>query len=124
MRHAPGGIRELAARFWSKVDQAAGPDGCWHWKGATNSWGYGYFRVGRHMLRAHRVAYTLTHGGITAGLYVLHSCDIRGCCNPAHLREGTQAENVKEEWDRYRKPARELTLLACTLALDSGHTTC
>lgn len=31
---------------------------------------------------------------------VLHSCDNEWCINPAHLRLGTQAENVKEAWER------------------------
>ena len=31
---------------------------------------------------------------------MLHSCDNRVCCNPAHLRWGTQAENNREAWER------------------------
>lgn len=63
------------------------------------------------MYRAHRVAYILTKGDIPDGLLILHSCGNRRCCNPAHLRQGTQSENVKQEWDQYRKPARALGLL-------------
>ena len=101
---------EYADRFWAKVLRSAA-DACWPWIGALNGWGYGYFRIGDMLYRAHRVAYTLTKGAIPEEALILHSRDNRRCCNPAHLRAGTQSENVKHEWDRYRKPAQALGLL-------------
>lgn len=119
----------LADRFWSKVDRSGGPDACWFWKAGVNNWGYGYFRIGKRMERAHRVAFVLGDplaverpGGpvpprdIPDGLYVLHGCDIRGCCNPKCLRAGTQADNVKDEYARFRRPPRELTLAFLAMA--------
>lgn len=108
------------ARFWAKVDQhgplGLGVDGtwspCWLWtgaikrsapaKGAGDNGGYGHFRVGDRILRAHKVAWALLRGAIGAGLYLLHSCDRRACVNPDHLRAGTHDENMAERSARHR----------------------
>lgn len=81
-------------RFWSKVD-IRGPDECWLWLASTNNKGYGQFRFEGTMRYAHRVAWKLTHGSFPAQ-HLLHSCDNPLCCNPAHLREGSQAENMAD----------------------------
>jgi DNA-binding XRE family transcriptional regulator len=52
---------------------------------------------------AHRVAYEFGVGPIPDGLFVLHECDNPKCCNPAHLRVGTQAENIRQCVERGRK---------------------
>ncbi len=37
--------------------------------------------------------------------FILHSCDNRRCCNPAHMRVGTYTENQKEAYARKRRKA-------------------
>lgn len=53
---------------------------------------------------AHRLAYALHSGRALAGLLVLHGCDVRACCNPAHLGIGTHAENLEQARQRGRAP--------------------
>jgi uncharacterized protein (DUF433 family) len=110
----PASPRSLAERFWSKVDKA-GEDECWLWTASLNHYGYGQIQMlgplGRRPTQASRVAYTLTHGPIPEGGWVLHSCDTPACCNPAHLRLGTPKENSQDMVNRGRaaKPGARIT---------------
>jgi hypothetical protein len=82
-------------RFWSKVDKR-GPDECWPWVGGVDGRGYGRSRYnGSGRTTAHRIAWQLANGR-DALLFVLHRCDNPVCCNPAHLWEGTQSENMRD----------------------------
>lgn len=95
----PGSRGTDEERFWRKVIRGSG-DECWGWSGGTTNDGYGYLTLGReHSHRkmvAHRFSYELANGPIPDGLLVLHSCDNPPCCNPDHLRLGTQSDNMFE----------------------------
>lgn len=98
-------MKTLEERFWPKVDQSAGPDGCWPWIAATNERGYGVMRpVGQRSgptVKAHRVSAELAGMDID-GRFVLHACDTPACVNPAHLRVGDHAENMRDMSGRDR----------------------
>lgn len=98
-------VRSLTERFWEKVDKR-GPGVCWLWQAALNDHGYGVIRPsGKRTgpaLKAHRVSAELA-GIPIEGLMVLHSCDTPACVNPAHLRAGTNLENVDDKVSRNRQ---------------------
>lgn len=83
-------------RFWSKIAITANPDKCWEWQSSKNDQDYGRFLFNRKSRAAHRIAWELTYGEIPDGLSVLHKCDNRKCCNPAHLFLGTHLDNMRD----------------------------
>lgn len=78
--------------------------GCWIWMRGLDYGGYGIVNIpGKNKsIRAHRASYKEFNGNIPDKLHVLHSCDIRCCCNPSHLRLGTNAENMNDKCKKGR----------------------
>ena len=60
-------------------------NGCWIWQKSSGSHGYGQIATGGHRIEtAHRVSCEVFHGESDAQ-DVIHSCDVKLCCNPSHL---------------------------------------
>jgi hypothetical protein len=107
--------RQTPESFLARVNQ--GPvDSCWDWAGSCNSTGYGSISWNGRVVVAHRVAYHLANREIDLltgfrepgrakqyGEFVLHQCDNKRCCNPAHLRLGTMQQNQMEAYARRRR---------------------
>lgn len=89
------------ADFWSNVG-VLGSNECWVWQGRTNETGYGQFEWEGKAVRAHRLAYELVRGEIPDSMVVMHVCDNPACCNPAHLKLGTQADNMHDMIEKGR----------------------
>lgn len=85
-------------RFWNRVSVGRA-DECWEYVGETNNHGYGRFctYVGQRRVRhfAHRYILDLL-GLLNPELIVMHACDNPPCCNPAHLSQGTQLDNMRD----------------------------
>ena len=95
--------KQTPESFWLKVDIKA-PTECWLWTGAKLPKGYGRIKYGGKDRLVHRLAAYL-HSIIPtleAESLVLHSCDTPLCCNPAHLRAGTQTDNMRDMLERAR----------------------
>ncbi len=109
---------EQAERFWLKVARG-GVDECWLWTGGLDKDGYGKFAITlpwdgernpQKHVRAHRLAFILARGWTK--LIVRHDCDTPACCNPACLRDGTQADNRRDCIERGRHPRGEASARA------------
>jgi len=95
--------------FQTKYEELTPTDrtGCIEWKGAR-SLGYGIVRRHGTNLRVHRLTLERALGRpLRDGMYALHSCNNPPCCNPDHLREGTNQDNVDDKLRADRQPRGE-----------------
>ena len=90
--------------------------GCHIWTGAVQTYPPGHRRHGKHgygvvwtgsgYRGAHRYAWQLDRGAIPRGMNVLHTCDTPECVNVAHLRLGTQSDNMRDAYEKGRLVGR------------------
>lgn len=81
-------------------------NGCLEWQMAKIK-GYGYVQYKGKNYGAHRLAAIFAFGDPEPGMYALHSCDNKPCCNPNHLRWGTHMDNVRDAMKRQQKSQGE-----------------
>lgn len=96
-------------RFLGYVKKDVDDQGCWIWTGKNiKKDGYGRIMLNGKEIGAHRASYELFKGHIPKNYLVLHSCHIRLCVNPDHLRYGTVKDNAKDMMNasRQRKGSR------------------
>ncbi len=92
----------MAERFWPKVEKS---EGCWLWRGSTNSDGYGTIKGnGSRVIKATHASWEIHYGPLHPGNFVLHSCDNPPCVNPDHLFEGTHLDNMADMVAKGRIP--------------------
>ncbi len=88
---------EQEERFWAKVDVHQ-PAGCWEWIGAHDQKGYGMFKIGQSMYRAHRVSSRELIGIAPVDLEADHLCRNTRCVNPDHIQFVTRSENIRTSY--------------------------
>tara|TARA_R110000868_G_scaffold388784_1_gene657861 strand:- start:262 stop:735 length:474 start_codon:yes stop_codon:yes gene_type:complete len=91
--------KEQIDYFWARVDQSGGNDACWNWTGYCFEGGYGQVKFKRKHYSSHVLALTLSAGPKPADKpMACHNCkQNKICCNPAHLRWDTQAQNIQDK---------------------------
>jgi hypothetical protein len=106
-----GRVSHSPEDVWKWIDVRAAND-CWNWLGVKTPKGYGEFCMEYKKYRAHRVVYSMFNPSMDFRLsafnknsrLVLHKCDNPSCCNPSHLFEGTQRENILDRDSKGRRP--------------------
>ena len=98
-------LNSIQERFWQKVDlngpippYAPGLGSCWMWTaciGTGTKGGYGQFRVGLQIKKAHRLSYEWLNGPIPEELELDHLCRVRSCVRPSHLEAVTLITNQR-----------------------------
>lgn len=93
-------------RFESYIDRSGGPEACHLWTGCLTHSGYGRLQVAGKARRANKIALELKLGRpLKPNNGALHDCpggDNPACCNPKHLFEGTQKDNVRDSIEKDR----------------------
>lgn len=81
-----------------KANVVIDDNGCWLWQGKRHAEpsSYGYLSAFSKHWRVHRLAYKLWNGELDPAKDVCHTCDVKHCCNPAHLWLGTPKENMRD----------------------------
>jgi hypothetical protein len=100
--------RNKPVDVWKKIEKR-GADECWLYTGGLAT-GYGHFRIEGRYYKAHRVVYSLECEPIDLMApesnyeknFILHTCDNRACCNPAHLYRGDIWDNMRDKVERNR----------------------
>ena len=104
-----GEQRPLAEKLNDKLDKTGD---CWVYRNANISNGYAHMSLGydpftkqryqkRRIEYAHRIAWALSNGRWPEdNMVIRHTCDTSACCNPKHLIEGTQKQNVEDRSER------------------------
>lgn len=102
-------------RFLAKIEPEPN-SGCWIWIGAGLK--YGNFKYDGRVIQAQRAAWLLFIGGIPAGFYVCHRCDVARCVNPQHLFIGTIWDNATDAKNKGRTARGERNWNARLTAAD------
>ena len=102
--------------FWNKIDIRRLED-CWPYKNGSSR--YPYIKINGKSYPAHRIAWELSNNTtIPEGMYILHKCDNKRCCNPNHLYCGTPQDNMRDRWNRNPTPAEIIGIGGVKLSAD------
>ena len=94
---SPEPLTHEVERFHKKY-QTVPWSGCWIWVSTIGAGGYGVMSLKlptRKPYRAHRISYVIHHGPIDPNMVIDHTCRVKSCVNPSHLRMITQRENIR-----------------------------
>ena len=90
--------KQRAAEIRQKVDVVGS---CWLYPTTRRA----YLTVDGIPYLVYRIMYEEFVGPIPVGSNILHTCDDKNCCNPAHLELGTKRKNVLDAVTRSLIPS-------------------
>ena len=102
-------MTDIGTRDWKWLTDRVEVDdnGCWLWQLALTESGYGQTHLDVNISKykhktvtAHRLSLRLKLGYWPD--FACHTCDVRACCNPEHLYDGTAKTNGKDAVIRNR----------------------
>lgn len=101
------------------------PAGCWEWMRSGDG-RYGHVYLFGQRFKAHVLSAILWDGIRLRTRVLRHQCDNPACCNPSHLKPGTQAQN---RWEASERGRANVGLTTATVArirnlLTRGHDYC
>lgn len=110
--HAYASATGFDARFWARTDKT---EGCWIWTGGRGratrpGFVYGQVKIRPQRFATHRISWALVNGAIPRGMCICHRCDVPLCVNPDHLFVGTQADNLRDAWEKGRARGHTFTI--------------
>lgn len=70
--------------------------GCWLWVTRSPKKRYGWYKDAS----AHRASWEFHFGAIPEGMHVCHKCDVKLCVNPSHLYLASNAQNLRDAFER------------------------
>ena len=85
-------LKPVIEYFLSKINVVE--SGCWEWSGCLDHHGYSHFNDKSSGYKGHRFIYSYFFGDIKSNLVLDHLCKNTKCCNPNHLEQVTQRENI------------------------------
>jgi predicted XRE-type DNA-binding protein len=91
-----GGTPHGAPMKWLRDQLDTNTDECAPYPFALTPGGYSVLSFNGTQTSAHRIVAILAYGEPDARLDAAHSCRLRSCCNPRHIRWATHDENMQD----------------------------
>lgn len=74
---------------------------CWLWQGGLDKHGYGKVIYNGKTISPHRIIFQAVKNVVLSrNQLVLHTCDIKRCCNWNHLYIGNKSQNALDSYER------------------------
>lgn len=97
------------AKDYIKSKVSIDSNGCWIPSNKPRENGYVRASFMGNSWYLHRLSYNAFKGDLDPGKDVCHKCDVRNCCNPLHLFQGTRKVNMQDAVSKGRQ-AKGFTL--------------
>ncbi len=86
--------KQILQKIYAKIDIDE-DSMCWRYTGGNNGKNrYGRVYARGKMHGVHRLIHEIFFGKVPEGKEIHHVCDVRNCCNPAHLEATTHQRNA------------------------------